>query len=87
MVPPGRGTPSFPEGPSIYIADVDDEEILTLGARILADLHDLTKMVTAIHAELEEFRPILAAFKPGNGASDLQRAGILRTMRRAAKGG
>ena len=44
-------------------------------------------MVHAMHAELEEFRPLLAVFKPGNGTSDLQRAGILNKMRKAAKGG
>lgn len=65
---------------------MDDEEIPAWAVHILADLHDIAKMVSEMHAELEEFRPVLAAFKPGNGTSDLQRAGIVNKLRKAAKG-
>ena len=64
-----------------------DDELRAYLGHLQEDLHAVAAQVREIHAELEEFRPILAAFKPGNGASDLQRAGILRTMRNAAKGG
>lgn len=80
------GAHRTPRGiPSIYIAGVDDEELRAFLVHVLADLHEISKMVHAMHAELEEFRPVLAMFKPGNGASDLQRAGVWRTMRKAAK--
>lgn len=59
---------------------------------VLTDLHGLREEVTAMarqvremHAELEEFRPLLAMLKP-NGASDLQRAGVLRALRKGARG-
>lgn len=64
-----------------------DEELRVCLDHLQADLHAVARQVREIHAELEEFRPILAIFKPGNGASDLQRAGVLRMMRKAAKGG
>lgn len=60
---------------------------------VLADLHDIREalgamaaQVSEMHAELEKFRPLLAMFKP-NGASDLQRAGVLRALRKGARGG
>lgn len=54
---------------------------------VLADLHDIAKQVSEMHAELEKFRPVLNLFKPGNGTSDLAKAGALRSMRKAAKRG
>jgi hypothetical protein len=73
--------------PRIYIAGVDDEELTPFQVHVLADLYDIAKMVTAMHAELDEFRPVLALFKPGNGASAVQKAGVVRALRRGAKGG
>lgn len=68
---------------------------------VITDLHELDKTLTVVlakltaigdkvdklDAELEEFRPLLALFRPGNGTSDLQRAGTLRALRKAARGG
>lgn len=54
---------------------------------VLTELHELLKLVRKLDAELEEFRPLLAMFRPGNGTSDLQRAGLVRTLRRARRDG
>lgn len=66
---------------------MDDEELAARLDHLQVDLHEVAKLVHEMHAELDEFRPLLAMFKPGNGTSDLQRAGLLRAMRKAAKGG
>jgi hypothetical protein len=47
----------------------------------------IAAMVAEIHGELEQFRPVLRLFKPGNGMSDVARAGVIRGMRKAARGG
>lgn len=52
---------------------------------VIADLHHIGKMLADLHAELEEFRPLLRLFKPGNGTSDLQKAGVLRTLGKAVR--
>lgn len=54
---------------------------------LLADVHALAPQVAEMHAELEEFRPLLRMFRPNGGASDLQRAGLLRAVRKAGRGG
>lgn len=63
------------------------EEIRAALEHLVIDLHAVAKQVAEIHAELEEFRPVLAMFKPraNGGGSDLQRAGVLRAMRRAGR--
>lgn len=82
---------------------MDDKpaELNPFEEHVLTDLHELTRMVTSqagqltaqgkliaeMHAELETYRPVLAAFKPGNGTSDVTRAGLVRGLRKAAKGG
>ncbi len=85
--PAGALSPLPAEVPRIYIAGVDDEELTPFQVHVLADLHDIAKMVKEMHAELDEFRPILAMFKPGSGASDLQKAGVVRALRRGVKRG
>jgi hypothetical protein len=54
---------------------------------LLADVHAIAKQVSEIHAELETYRPLLRMFRPGNGTSDVQRAGMVKALRRAARGG
>jgi hypothetical protein len=66
---------------------VDDEGLTPFQVHVLADLHDIAKMVAEMHAELDEFRPVLALFKPGSKAPAVQKAGVARALRRGAKGG
>jgi hypothetical protein len=73
------------------VTDTPDDET-TWREHLLADvhaiaqqLHHVTARVDAMHAELERFRPVLRALAPGNGTSDLQRAGMIRGLRRAAR--
>jgi prefoldin subunit 5 len=47
----------------------------------------IAAMVAEIHGELEQFRPVLRLLRPGNGISDVTRAGMIRGMRKAARGG
>lgn len=47
-----------------------------------ADLHLIAKQVSEIHAVLEEFRPLLGVLRPGGAGTEVQRAGIARTMRK-----
>jgi len=76
---------------TIYIAAMEDQ---AWREHVLADLHDLAQRVAAMaaqvsemHTELEQFRPVLRMFRPGNGTSDVQRAGVLKSIRRAARDG
>jgi hypothetical protein len=72
-------------GGTFLITAAQAEEIVTKLDHLLADLHALAPQVAEMHAELEEFRPLLRMFRPNGGASDLQRAGLLRAARRAAR--
>lgn len=76
----------------IYIRAVANQDFTGMTDRALLeqvarDASEVKLGMAALHAELDEFRPLLALFKPGNGASDVQRAGVLRAMRKAARGG
>lgn len=66
---------------------MDDEELTARLDHLQVDLHEVAKLVHEMYAVLDEFRPLLAVFKPGSGASDVQKAGVLRALRKAAKGG
>jgi hypothetical protein len=55
--------------------DEKDREVLAL----------IAARVEEMHATLQRFRPLLDLFAPNGHGSDLQRAGVLRTMRRAAR--
>jgi hypothetical protein len=46
----------------------------------------MSAQVNEMHATLEQFQPVLRMFAPNGGASDVQRAGVLKTMRKAARG-
>lgn len=65
--------------PRIYIGTVENQEP--------TQLDRIETMLTHLCAQLDRFRPILDMFAPGNGASDVQRAGVLRGMRKAARNG
>lgn len=43
-------------------------------------------MVAAMHAEFERARPLLRMLAPGNGMTDLQRAGLARAVRKVRRG-
>jgi hypothetical protein len=47
---------------------------------------EMERMIREIHSVLTEFRPVLDILKPGGGSSDLQRAGVLRSIRKARNG-
>lgn len=53
-------------------------------ADIERKLDAVATMVSEMHAELVKYKPLLSLL--GNGSSDLQRAGLVRAMRKAARG-
>jgi hypothetical protein len=66
---------------------MDDQDAPAALERIEQLLTSVAAQVGEMHAELDEFRPLLRLFRPGNGASDMQRAGLARSLRKAARGG
>lgn len=54
---------------------------------LLEDVHTIARQVHEMHTMFEKLRPLLAMFEPNGGASDLQRAGLARTVRKAARRG
>lgn len=63
---------------------MNDEETAAHLTHIYEDLHTIEKKVTEMHAALEEFRPLLKVLKSGTA---VERAGLARMARKAAKGG
>lgn len=63
----------------IYILRVNDED--------RAQLRELLDRVRKIDAELERFRPLLNLLAPNGGGTDVQRAGLARAFRKAARNG
>lgn len=58
-----------------------------LERHLLEDMHAIGRMITELHQDWARWRPLLAVLDPNGAATDVQRAGLLRAMRKAARKG